>query len=151
MTVYTGQTRTMLGQLCAALWDSQSQLVVIQQCLRPLLHSGACWFNTEEFVMRSYCTVTKFNHIYFSYKKCENFRKSFIFWLLLYLEIISVISSPIAPVLLNLKKSMIFIIFVQCTSAISSYFNQEGDFLSKATQHCPLLFVASSWKIIMFG
>jgi hypothetical protein len=57
MTAYTGQTWTMLGQLCAALWDSQSQPVVIQldlnqgvcnvvstnemQCLRPLHHSGA--------------------------------------------------------------------------------------------------------------
>jgi hypothetical protein len=30
MTVYPGQTRTTLGQLCAALWDSQSQPDVIQ-------------------------------------------------------------------------------------------------------------------------
>jgi hypothetical protein len=59
MTAYPGQTRATLGQLCAALWDSQSQPVVIHtaldsnqgvcndtsstemQCLRPLCHSGA--------------------------------------------------------------------------------------------------------------
>jgi hypothetical protein len=30
MTAYTGQTWTMLGQLCAALWDSQPQPIVIE-------------------------------------------------------------------------------------------------------------------------
>ena len=47
-------TRAVLGQLCATLWDSQSQPVVKQpgikpgsvvmpemQCPRPLRHSGA--------------------------------------------------------------------------------------------------------------
>ena len=33
MIAYTGQTRTALGQLCVALWDSQSWLVV--QCNHP--------------------------------------------------------------------------------------------------------------------
>ena len=56
MMAYPGQTLTwtMLGQLCAALWNAQSRLVMIQpctkvcsgaystemQCLRPLRHSG---------------------------------------------------------------------------------------------------------------
>jgi hypothetical protein len=35
MMAYTGRTRTMLGQLCAALWDSQSRLDVIQTGLEP--------------------------------------------------------------------------------------------------------------------
>jgi hypothetical protein len=37
MTAYPGQTltRTTLGQLCAALWDSQSQSVVIQPGIEP--------------------------------------------------------------------------------------------------------------------
>ena len=35
MTAYPGQTRTTLGQLCAALWDSQSQLDVIQPGFEP--------------------------------------------------------------------------------------------------------------------
>jgi hypothetical protein len=35
MTAYPGQTRTMLGQLCAALWDSQSKLDVIQLGFKP--------------------------------------------------------------------------------------------------------------------
>ena len=37
MTAYLGQTltRTMLGQLCAALWDSQSRPVVIQAGIEP--------------------------------------------------------------------------------------------------------------------
>ena len=34
MTAYTGQTRMTLGQLCAALWDSQSRPIVTQ----PGLH-----------------------------------------------------------------------------------------------------------------
>ena len=59
MTAYPVQTltQTTLGQLCTALWDSQSQPVVMQpeiepeccsdtastemQCLTPLRHSGA--------------------------------------------------------------------------------------------------------------
>jgi hypothetical protein len=57
ITAYTSQTRTTLGQMCADLWDSQSQPVVItdwnrtrvfsdasstaMQCLRPLRCSGA--------------------------------------------------------------------------------------------------------------
>uniref|UniRef100_A0A4W5K0I2 TSC complex subunit 2 n=1 Tax=Hucho hucho TaxID=62062 RepID=A0A4W5K0I2_9TELE len=38
MTAYTGQSRTTLGQLCAALWDSQSRPVVIEpgSVLTPL-------------------------------------------------------------------------------------------------------------------
>ncbi|KAK6303582.1 hypothetical protein J4Q44_G00260360 [Coregonus suidteri] len=35
MTAYTSQTRTTLGQLCAALWDSQSRPVVIQPGIKP--------------------------------------------------------------------------------------------------------------------
>jgi hypothetical protein len=35
MTAYPGQTRTTLGQLCAALWDSQSRLDVIQPGFEP--------------------------------------------------------------------------------------------------------------------
>ena len=35
MTAYPDQTRTTLGQLCAAIWDSQSQTVVIQAELEP--------------------------------------------------------------------------------------------------------------------
>ena len=37
MTAYPGQTqtRTTLGQLCAALWDSQSRPVVIQPGIEP--------------------------------------------------------------------------------------------------------------------
>ena len=37
MTAYPGQTltQTMLGQLCAALWDSQSWSVVIQPRIEP--------------------------------------------------------------------------------------------------------------------
>uniref|UniRef100_A0A8C8K5X7 Diacylglycerol kinase n=1 Tax=Oncorhynchus tshawytscha TaxID=74940 RepID=A0A8C8K5X7_ONCTS len=45
MTAYTGQTRTTLGQLCSALWDSQSPPVVICRacvliatCALPALH-----------------------------------------------------------------------------------------------------------------
>ena len=38
MMAYPGQilTRTMLGQLCAALWDSQSRLDVIQLVIETL-------------------------------------------------------------------------------------------------------------------
>ena len=32
---YTGQTRTTMGQLCTALWDSQSRPVVIQPEFKP--------------------------------------------------------------------------------------------------------------------
>ena len=35
MTAYPGQTRTTLGQLCAALWDSQSQPDVMQPGFEP--------------------------------------------------------------------------------------------------------------------
>ena len=35
MTAYHGQTRTTLGQLCAALWDSQAQPDVIGTGLEP--------------------------------------------------------------------------------------------------------------------
>ena len=35
MTVYTGQTRTTLDQLCTALWDSQSRPDVIQPGFDP--------------------------------------------------------------------------------------------------------------------
>ena len=37
MTAYPGQilTRTSLGQLCAALWDSQSWPVVLQHGIEP--------------------------------------------------------------------------------------------------------------------
>jgi hypothetical protein len=37
MTAYPSQTltRTTLGQLCAALWDSQSQLVMIHSGIKP--------------------------------------------------------------------------------------------------------------------
>ena len=35
MTAYPGQTWTTLGQLCAALWDSQSQSDVIQPGFAP--------------------------------------------------------------------------------------------------------------------
>ena len=59
MMAYPGQTLTTLGQLCTALWDSQSQLVIAwnrtrvcsdasspeMQCLRPLRHSGALMVN----------------------------------------------------------------------------------------------------------
>jgi hypothetical protein len=45
MTAYPGQTRTTLGQLCAALWGSQSRLVdasrTEMQCVRPLCHLEA--------------------------------------------------------------------------------------------------------------
>jgi hypothetical protein len=36
MTAYPGQTRTTLGQLCAALWDSQSRPDVIQLGFEPV-------------------------------------------------------------------------------------------------------------------
>ena len=35
MTAYPGQTRTTLGRLCAALWDSQSRPDVIQPGFEP--------------------------------------------------------------------------------------------------------------------
>ena len=35
MTAYPGQTLTALGQLCAALWDSQSRSDVIQPGIKP--------------------------------------------------------------------------------------------------------------------
>jgi hypothetical protein len=35
MTAYPGQTRTMLGQLCTALWDSLSRPDVIQPGFEP--------------------------------------------------------------------------------------------------------------------
>ena len=35
MTAYPGQTRTTLGQLCAALWDSQSRPDVTQPGFKP--------------------------------------------------------------------------------------------------------------------
>jgi hypothetical protein len=35
MTANPGQTRMTLGQLCTALWDCQSQLVVIQPRIEP--------------------------------------------------------------------------------------------------------------------
>ena len=35
MMAYPGQTRTPLGQLCAALWDSQSRLNVTQPGFEP--------------------------------------------------------------------------------------------------------------------
>ena len=35
MMAYLGQTLTTLGQLCVALWDSQSQPVVIQPGIEP--------------------------------------------------------------------------------------------------------------------
>ena len=35
MTAYTGQTRTTLGRLCTALWDSQSRPDVIQPRFEP--------------------------------------------------------------------------------------------------------------------
>jgi hypothetical protein len=35
MTVYPCQTWTMLGQLCAALWDSQSRPEVLQPGFEP--------------------------------------------------------------------------------------------------------------------
>ena len=35
MTAYTGQTRMTLGQLCAALWDSQSHPDLIQPGIEP--------------------------------------------------------------------------------------------------------------------
>ena len=35
MASYTGQTRTALGQLCAALWDSQSRPDVLQSGFGP--------------------------------------------------------------------------------------------------------------------
>ena len=35
MVAYPGQTWTTLGQLCAALWDSQSQHVLIQPGIKP--------------------------------------------------------------------------------------------------------------------
>ena len=35
MTAYLGQPRTMLGQLCAPLWESQSQPDVIQPGFEP--------------------------------------------------------------------------------------------------------------------
>ena len=57
MMAYTGKTQTTLGQLCSALWDYESCLVVTQsgfepgchsdtsstemQCLRLLRHLGA--------------------------------------------------------------------------------------------------------------
>ena len=53
MTAYIGQTRTMPGQLCAALWDSQSQPVVIQpetrvSVLTPLALSALEHCATQE-------------------------------------------------------------------------------------------------------
>ena len=35
MTAYPGQTRTMLGQLCATLWDSKTRADVIQPGFKP--------------------------------------------------------------------------------------------------------------------
>ena len=35
MTTYTGQTRTTLGQVCTALWDSRSRPVVIEPVIEP--------------------------------------------------------------------------------------------------------------------
>jgi hypothetical protein len=35
MTAFPGQTQTTLGQLCAALWHSQSQPYVIQPGIEP--------------------------------------------------------------------------------------------------------------------
>jgi hypothetical protein len=35
MTAYPGQTLTIVGQLCAALWDSKSRLVVMQPGIKP--------------------------------------------------------------------------------------------------------------------
>ena len=35
MMAYSGQTWTMLGQLCAALWDCQSRPAVIQPGFEP--------------------------------------------------------------------------------------------------------------------
>uniref|UniRef100_A0A8K9Y2T5 C3H1-type domain-containing protein n=1 Tax=Oncorhynchus mykiss TaxID=8022 RepID=A0A8K9Y2T5_ONCMY len=73
MMAYPGQTRTALGQLCAALWDSQSRLVVIQpgigprsvseasstkmKCLRPLRHSAeldmsSCFVSTAACIAK---------------------------------------------------------------------------------------------------
>ena len=71
MKAYPGQTQTTMGQLCSALWDSQTRPDVIHPgiepgtvvtpfalrcfCLRPLRHSGAvpCF----KFVFLFFCSL----------------------------------------------------------------------------------------------